>query len=520
VNIIWSPLYTAFLGTLHLINGHAFWVLMVSRFIIVGVVTLCVLAILRKLLPKWVAVLIAVWWAILPITFDTVYAVHLFAAMLVFINFVLIAYFPNRMGRVLTIAGFIVITILMRNEYSLSTGFWIVSCLGYEIYLYITDKENQPALGRVLLMYSVPVVVALGISGFFYMRSYIQFPELSDRMEPKHTLNVCQIYAYNRQQMGDDWRGSPWTGCADIMQRDFGATEISLTEAFALNPNAMLEHFWWNTRMIPDGWQLALFSSYSGDANPDYFPQSQSDYAWILLAFVGLVVMVGVVRFFADWRGNWQRYFQENFLVWLLMLATVGVALIVVVIQRPRPSYTFNMTLFIMLLFGLSVALLTRDTIVASIGRVLAPLIAMLMLLVYPSHYDADYFNRGTYTGQRTLDVYHILHPYIQDDDIEEQIVVPTTVSANVFSYLQGLTPRFQRYPSFMADKPDAMSDAAYFEREAIEMVLLGGNLSPDEISAVSESLVGAGWQEVTDDSGWLLLINPAYSAALEAPNG
>jgi hypothetical protein len=81
VNILWSPLYTAFYGSLLYLSADIYWVTILHRLIIVFSVTMMVLALMRRLLPHSLAWLVGAWWAILPINFDTLYEVHLFATM-------------------------------------------------------------------------------------------------------------------------------------------------------------------------------------------------------------------------------------------------------------------------------------------------------------------------------------------------------------------------------------------------------------------------------------------------------
>ena len=69
VNIVWSPLYTAFYGTVLLATGDVYLATVVHRLIIVMLATLGVLALMRGLLPPALALLIAAWWAVMPINF-------------------------------------------------------------------------------------------------------------------------------------------------------------------------------------------------------------------------------------------------------------------------------------------------------------------------------------------------------------------------------------------------------------------------------------------------------------------
>src|SRR5262245_48939376 len=82
VNIVWSPLYTAFYGSVFALTKNVYAATTLHRIIIVIAVTLGVLAVMRKLLPPVaLALLVASWWAILPINFDTLSEVHLFALL-------------------------------------------------------------------------------------------------------------------------------------------------------------------------------------------------------------------------------------------------------------------------------------------------------------------------------------------------------------------------------------------------------------------------------------------------------
>src|SRR5262245_39584767 len=71
--IIWSPLYTIFYGTLFMLAGDAYVATILHRVIIVMAASLGILALMRALLPPSLALLVGMWWVILPINFDTLY---------------------------------------------------------------------------------------------------------------------------------------------------------------------------------------------------------------------------------------------------------------------------------------------------------------------------------------------------------------------------------------------------------------------------------------------------------------
>src|SRR5207302_4124717 len=76
VNIVWSPLYTAFYGTVAWLCRDPYAATMAHRLVIVFAASLMVLALFRRLLPPAIAWLAAAWWAVLPINFNTLYDVH------------------------------------------------------------------------------------------------------------------------------------------------------------------------------------------------------------------------------------------------------------------------------------------------------------------------------------------------------------------------------------------------------------------------------------------------------------
>src|SRR5215470_5118165 len=79
VDIVWSPLYTAFYGSFLSATTDPYNVTILHRVVIVLVAAVGVLFVLRRLLPPGLALLGAAWWAILPTNYNTLYEVHLFA---------------------------------------------------------------------------------------------------------------------------------------------------------------------------------------------------------------------------------------------------------------------------------------------------------------------------------------------------------------------------------------------------------------------------------------------------------
>src|SRR5262249_54011924 len=116
VNIVWSPLYTAFYGSMLILTRDAYAATILHRVLIVMAATLCVLALMRILLPPALALLIAAWWAVLPINFETLYEVHLFSLLPILAAWLVAAWKDDPWHRGTALAILAGATILVRNE--------------------------------------------------------------------------------------------------------------------------------------------------------------------------------------------------------------------------------------------------------------------------------------------------------------------------------------------------------------------------------------------------------------------
>ena len=513
VNIVWSPLYTAFLGTLHLFLDNAFWTLVAARLLIAVLASVLVLAVLRRLLPHPLAWIVAAWWAILPITFDTVYTVHLFAALFPLAIFAVVAYVPGRYGRGIALGLFLATAILVRNEYMLATLLWTGLVFVYEWKQVRTGPPaSWPHLARA---YGLPVLAALVLIAFFLSRSVVGFSNFSEHAGPKHTLNVCQIYAFNRIQQGDPWQKSPWLECHEIMERDFGVPEPTFGEAFRRNPGAILGHVWWNIQLIPAGTQLGLFNRYGGGANPDYIPAEEAPLVWISLLGLVLLWILGLWWIWQNRRYWWEHQFRPNAFVWLAMGCATVVAFIVMGMQRPRPSYLFVYTFSLMAVTGLSVRVLLRNTFLERTAW-LMPIAAILAILLIPSHYSPGYENHHGYQGQDLRQAYNRIRPLMQAvPPTDTTVVVARRFTPQLCMYMRTTACTGLTFNPLMARKPDNVSSLAYLRQQEVDWLYLDPLLlrNPatqalrDTLLAHRWTLVGAG----TDTTGtWVIVERPA----------
>jgi hypothetical protein len=76
-----SPLYTVAWGSLRWLLDDPYMVTIAHRMLIAIGAALMVLAVLRRLLSPGIAWALAFWWTVLPVNYDNLYEVHLFAVI-------------------------------------------------------------------------------------------------------------------------------------------------------------------------------------------------------------------------------------------------------------------------------------------------------------------------------------------------------------------------------------------------------------------------------------------------------
>jgi hypothetical protein len=402
VNIVWSPLYTAFYGTVFALTDDASLATTLHRVVIVMAATLGVLAVMRMLLPGAIALAIASWWAILPINFNTLYEVHLFALLPILAAWLVGAGDASAPRRGAVLGVLVATAALVRNELFLAATLFAASSLGWEVIEARRRSGDPPALSRRMASYLVPVLVAVLICAAFYARSTVKWPTIRNVARAKHTVNMCQVFAFGHAQRNPSWTLSPWTECYGLAEATFGSRTPSFREMLAANPRAVLDHVTWNLSLVPAGLQLALFDRTAGVTNPDYAPvrHSGSALAGLLTLVAGLLIgaaAVVVVRQPAMWH-DW-LVTRATMVTAMLCVALVSVP--VIMTQRPRPSYLFSLTVVLMAGVGISLHVLThrwptwRD-------RVSLALWCSTLALV-PAYFSAQPGDRPLHAAYRAL---------------------------------------------------------------------------------------------------------------------
>jgi hypothetical protein len=407
VNIVWSPLYTAFYGTVYLLTHDIYTATIFHRVIIVMAATLGVLALMRQLLPPAIALLIAAWWAVLPINFETLYEVHLFALLPILAAWLVTTIDDTPWTRGIALAILIATAVLVRNEQIVAVFIFAVICAVREYCGFRhAGKIGVASPTSRLAGYGLPLLAALLFSAFFYWRSYVKFPAIMQVADAKHVVNMCQVYAFGYSQRHPDWTLSPWLECRSLMQTVFGREHPSLGQMIWSNPSATIEHFLWNASLTFNGFQAALFDRMSGVVNPDYAPVIRNvAVASVLSAIVLAIVVAGSIKVAREWNYWWPVWLRPRRDTFFIMFAVLLVSGPVIMTQRPRPSYLFPTTVIIMLVVGLAIYVLLgpKRLIVA---KMLAAVVVPGLLVFVPPYFVTYKSDRPLYTNLQRLQPY------------------------------------------------------------------------------------------------------------------
>ena len=337
VDIVWSPLYTAFYGSFLFATTDPYNVTILHRVVIVLVAAVGVLFVLRQLLPPSLALPGAAWWAILPINYNTLYEVHLFALLPILLVWALVLGRDEAWARGAGLAILATCAVLVRNEFLVAAIVMLLLCIVYE-------RHRSRKATFFAAAYGIPLAAGITVCGLAYWRSIVKLPQVWPHLDVKHTLNMCQVYAFGYQQRHPEWTASPWTECQALAHSTFGVDYPTIGHMLWSNPMATLAHFWWNLGLIPNGLEVLLFNARAGSFDPDYAPTHLATYPLILGTGVIVLLTAGAIL---AWRTrsktplSWINRAAIAFLPLLMM------AIPVVLTQRPRPSYFFYISVIV-----------------------------------------------------------------------------------------------------------------------------------------------------------------------------
>lgn len=400
---IFSPLYSVFWGSQQWFIHDAYSLVTVNRLLIVFAATMLTLAVLRRLVSPAIAWVLAVWWALLPLNYDTVTELHLFAVLPGLVaTFVALSWSGVRMRA--TVLGILLSSaILVRNEMVITALAWLVIWITYEVRTQRKVGQSIP-WRHLALAVAAPVVVSMTLGAVAVARAPNPQPlppeagsSVFDQFDWKNRFALCQHYALGYQQRHGDFSQSGWTTCQRYMERDFGKPLPSLLQAFEANPGAIGGHFSWNAQLAPYGLQLLLFDRISGpsDRNPDYIATTRTGSGLALAASLALsaFMLVGLLLIWRERRRYWESWLRPRAWGWVVLLGLTAMAVYVMIVIRPRPSYILGLEVPLVAIIGMcAVAMNDRFPILSNL-RATIPVVALGMLVAIPSHYSTGYTN-------------------------------------------------------------------------------------------------------------------------------
>ncbi len=395
VDIVWSPLYTAYYGSWWSLLEDAVSATFAHRLMLILVSTALVAWLALLTLPRLLALVLVVWWVALPIHYEALYEVHLFGALPLILMGVVAFAAPARWRYPLWLGLAVVTVLLVRNEYVII----LVVLAGFLGALMITggSKTSSTIDGRVFLRCGLVLGVAVALVAGFYAMSVVKGSAIAAASNPKHTLNMCQVYAFGYQQRHPEWTASPWTECYGLMEETFGERLPTLGKMVVSNPRAVLEHFWWNLSLAPAGFELLLFNVAGSENYPSYPPVAVNP---ILPRIAFLVfAMVGIFGLYRVMAGQRPEYLAARCSIVIAAPILVGGALMAIAIiltQHPRPTYLLGFCVLLAWLWLVIVGALLPG--LKRFDHSLLPLIILAALVIaVPSYGSLQMQNKSGY---------------------------------------------------------------------------------------------------------------------------
>lgn len=513
VDLIWSPLYTAFYGWCFGITGDVYAATILHRILIVVLVALLVLALFRRLVSPGIAWLAAAWWAVIPYNFD-VFEVHLFAILPLVAAPLAVLVWRGPRGRGVALAVMAAASVLVRNEMAVVAALLAMLFFVWEWRYAARFEDETPSSLRTLgVAYGLPLAACLLLVAFFATRSDIPLAQLPRAYEPKHTINMCQAFSFGyKQRHPSEWTKDHWTECSELMLLKFGEPLPSLGTMVRRNPRAVLEHFAWNLRLLPGGLQLSLFGAMSGGISPDYGPVP----VWrrrtlFSTAALAILLAAGIVTRLRGRSPAGGGRMDQRVIGWLTLGPAAAVALLLIVpTQRPRPEYLYGLSLPIV-----AAAAWAADTLIRRwrLGDALRLCMPALILISFPA-YGAYYVpSPGTGPSRPLLETVRRLEPYADRISAPGAVFLAGEHSFSLGGYL--VRPRVDPRPRVLGTETFSQLGEiepveAFLERFAVTLVYLDEGM----VSKLRSNPVHRTFLEASGMSGWRALASGSNGAS------
>jgi hypothetical protein len=492
-------------------------VTILHRVLIVIGTALLLLAVLRRLLTPGIAWALTVWWAILPVTYDTIFEIHLLGA-LAGLAIALVALRWSGLAARATVFGLLLAAaLLVRNEYIVGAFVFGLLWLGYE--LWRLRRGMGPSWRALAAAGAIPLVSFAVLIVLVSWRDVNGHSSVYSQLAAKNELAFCQGYALGLDHSGDVRAANPLAQCRVYTREDFGDEMPSLVEAIGDNPDAVAGHFGRNARLFPAGLEVGLFNAKFGSvgpaSNPDYIDVNRG--SWLVLAgliAVVLTIIAGAVLIWSDRRRWWDEWIRDRAWGWAVLAAMGSVGIYAGLMTRPRPSYIFLLTILILAMLGMSLVAISDRLDVPGRVRAVIPVLAILAVILIPNHYRAGYSNPQIGPGQPLRTAVSRLEPYRSELEGREHGLLAVYPATDACLYVGGsdaCTAVSWNYPIGETLRPElAGREQHSFTSTPVDFIYANEyafNADPS-IRAKLDALVGHGWHRLapSSPSGWMLL--------------
>ncbi|HSD23427.1 MAG TPA: hypothetical protein VLB79_03785 [Solirubrobacterales bacterium] len=516
VDPLFSPLYTAFWGSLKWIFNDVYAVTIAHRVVIAAAVSILVLAVLRRLLSPSVAWAMAVWWALLPVNYDTLNEVHLFSLLPILVAILVALRYSGTRMRAAVFGILLGAAVVQRNETLVAALAWLVICLAYEWYRRrraLQEGKQPTPPRRVLTPIGVATLAVILLAALTLWRSADDLSASGwiHRAQWKQDFALCQHYAvgYQQRHHADPTRG--WLDCESFMQRDFGSPQPSFFEALASNPSAMGGHFGWNATLFPYAVQLALFDRTSGSDfhDPDYVPVDTGSLLVLtgslaVLAFVALGFRLLWIR--RQWW--WSSRLRARAWGWAAIGCSALLGIWVAITTHPRPAYIFPFNFALFALIGMCAMAVAERWPALGRLRAAVPVAALLLVVLVPSHYQPGYANPLSGPGRGAAAMVSRLEPY-RDELRGENTTLLGPHSFEVCNYLLPEDPCEGSHLGLLDPRGGDANE--WLARNGVDFVYADETVLADPSSRLALArLQRQGWRRLGPanprSAGWLLL--------------
>ena len=511
------PLYNVLYGSLKWIVADPFSVTILHRVLIVLGTTALLLAVMRRLLTPGIAWALALWWAVLPIAYDTIFEIHLLSA-LAGLAIVLVALRWSGLAARATVFGLLLAAaLLVRNEYIVASFVFGVVWLGYE--LWRMRKGTAPGWRALAAAGAIPLLSFAILFGLVSWRSAPHGSVLS-QLSGKNELAFCQGYALGLDHSGDVRTSNPLAQCRVYTREDFGEDMPSLPQAIADDPGAVAGHFGRNARLFPAGLEIGLFNAKFGSvgeaSNPDYIPVNRGSWPVLVGSLaVALVIVIGVLLIWRERRRWWDDWIHGRVWGWAVLAALGSMAVYAGLMTRPRPSYIFPLTILVLALLGMSLVAIAGRLGVPRRARAAIPPLALAAVILIPNHYRAGYANPQIGPGQRLKTAADRLGPYRSELAGRDHGLLAVYPATDACLYVGGSDPCTAvswNYPVGETLLPELAGREQHSSTPTrVDFIYADEYVFTADpgIRARLDRLVGHGWRRLgpsSSDSSWALL--------------